>query len=55
MAKQKPVKIPPPPEQVYSKKYRCMIYKDTAYFDEVLQDWLNVKIEESLQGNSKFS
>lgn len=42
-------------EKVYSNKYQCFLTKRDAYFDDVLNDWLNVKIEESLQGNSKFS
>lgn len=56
MAKQtKPIKEIPSPEQVYSKKYRCNILKSTAYFDEVIQDWLNDKIEIELLNNKNYN
>ena len=42
-------------EKVYSNKYQCFLTKRDAYFDEVLNDWLNVKIEVELKDNPKFN
>lgn len=42
-------------EKVYSKRYQCFLTKRDAYFDEVLNDWLNVKIEVELKDNPKFN
>ena len=41
-------------EVVYSKKYRCFITKSESYFCPDRQDYLSVKIENSLKDNKNY-